>query len=242
MDIRFTLFRVALDTTDPQLMAEAVNTPERDTGDALSPAHDLARHLKKSAGRRWFNFPRWNTQMLQAQLNLNGPGSAYLNALVVQPAEGDACVFATAYSDPQSFLYDSFKFYVEKQARGARPLLTATTQDRSDLSHHLTSRRMREIVGDNLDRYLAGAESVFPKYGSLYPQYSSDTASCTLECELMGFEAIAWNSPWWFVPLRSAGEDPFSAISDTPEAIYSSTVRSSDGAQDNPLFKMSFSY
>ena len=235
MDIRFTRFRVALDVADPQLMAEAVNTPERDTGDALSPAHDLARHLKQAAGRRWFNFPRWNTRMLQSHLNLNGPGSAYLNALVVRPAEGDACVFATAYSDPQSFLYDSIKFHPAKQARGARPLLTATTQERIGIGHKLPS-----YGHENMDRYLADAESVYPKYGSLYPV--SDDASCAPECNLMGFEAIAWNSPWWYVPLRSAGEDMFSATSDTPEAIYSSTWRVDTGAQDNPLFKLSSTY
>lgn len=242
MDIRFTRFRVALDTTDPQLMAEAINTPERDTGDALSPAHDLARYLKQAAGRRWFNFPRWNTRMLQSHLNLNGPGSAYLNALVVRPTEGDTCVFATAYSDPHSFLNDSIKFHPAKQASGARALLAATTQERHDTMHRLSPRDLRGIEGDNLDRYLASAESVYPKYGSLYPQRFIDTADCDPECELMGFEAIDWQSPWWLVPLRSAGEDPFSAASDTPEAIYSSTVRSSDGAQDNPLFKLSGTY
>jgi len=242
MDIHFTRFRVALDTTDPQLMAEAVNTPERDTGDALSPAHDLARYLKQAAGRRWFNFPRWNIRMVQSLLNFNGPGTVYLNALTVQPDEGDACVLATAYADPQSFLNDSIKFHPAKQASGARPLLAATTQERSETMHRLSPRRLHEEVGDNLDRYLASAESAYPKYGSIYPQRFIDTASCTPECELMGFEAIDWRSPWWYVPLRSAGEDPFSAASDTPEAIYSSTVRSSDGAQDNPLFKLSSSY
>lgn len=241
MDTRFTRFRVALDTTDPQLMAEAVNTPERDTGEALSPAHDLARYLKHAAGRRWFNFPRWNTRMLQAQLNFFGSGSAYLNALVVRPGEDDAIVFATAYADPQSFLNDSIKFHPAKQASGARPLLAATTQERSDTMHRLSPRRLQEEVGDNLDRYLASAESVYPKYGSLYPQHFIDTPTCDPECELMGFEAIDWQSPWWLVPLRSAGEDPFSA-SATPEAVYSSTVRSSDGAQDNPLFKVSSTY
>lgn len=242
MDIRFTRFRVALDTTDPQLMAEAVNTPERDTGDALSPAHDLARHLKQAAGRRWFNFPRWNTRMLQSHLNLNGPGSAYLNALVVRPGEDDAIVFSAAYSDPQSFLYDSIYFHAAKRGKGARPLLAATTQKRSETMHRLGPRRLHEEVGNNLDRYLASAESVYPKYGCLYPHHFIDTADCDPECGLMGFEAIEWRSPWWLVPLRSAGEDPFSAASDTPEAVYSSTVRSSDGAQDNPLFKLSSSY
>lgn len=242
MDIRFTRFRVALDVADPQLMAEAVNTPERDTGDALSPAHDLARYLKQAAGRRWFNFPRWNTRMLQSHLNLNGSGSAYLNALVVQPAEGDACIFVTAYSDPQSFLCDSIKFYAAKQASGSRPLLTATTQERSDTLHRLSPRDLCEFVGDNLDRYLAGAKSVYPKYGSLYPHRVSGADSCAPECTLRGFEAIDWHSPWWFVPLRSAGEDPFSAVSDAPEAVYSSTWSSSDGAQDTPLFKVSSTY
>ena len=242
MDIRFTRFRVALDTTDPQLMAEAINTPERDTGDALSPAHDLARYLKQAAGRRWFNFPRWNTRMLQSHLNLNGPGSAYLNALVVRPTEGDTCVFATAYSDPQSFLNDSIKFHPAKQASGARALLAATTQERSETMHRLSPRRLHEEVGDNLDRYLADAESVYPKYGSIYPQLVSGADSCAPECALRGFEATDWHSPWWFVPLRSAGEDPFSATSDTPEAIYASTWSSSDGEQVNPLFMMSSTY
>lgn len=237
MDIRFTLFRVALDTTDPQLMSEAVNTPERDTGDALSPAHDLARHLKQAAGRRWFNFPRWNMRMLQSHLNLNGPGSAYLNALVVRPSEGDACVFATAYSDPQRFLNDSIKFHPAKQARGARALLAATTQDLID-----SKLKLPKHGHENLDRYLADAESVYAKCGSLYPQHFIDTPTSPPECELMGFEASDWQSPWWLVPLRSAGEDMFSATSDTPEAIYSSTWRADTGAQDNPLFKLSSTY
>ena len=237
MDIRFTRFRVALDVADPQLMAEAINTPECDTGEVLSPAHDLARHLKQAAGRRWFNFPRWNTRMLQSHLNLNGSGSAYLNALVVRPGEDDAIVFATAYADPQSILYDSIKFHAAKQARGARPLLTTTTQERIGIGHKLPS-----YGHENMDRYLADAESVYPKYGSLYPQHFIDTASCTPECELSGFEAIDWQSPWWLVPLRSAGEGMFSATSDTPEAIYSSTLRTDTGAQDSPLFKLSSTY
>lgn len=231
MDIRFTRFRVALDVADPQLMAEAINTPERDTGDPLSPAHALARHLKQVAGRRWFNFPRWNTRQVQFHLNLNGSGSVYLNALTVQPDEGSACVYATAHSDPKSNLNDSIKFQAATQGSGSRPLLVASTQDRSESMVH-------EEIGDNLDRYLASATSVYPRYGLLCPQQASDTDTCAPECELMGFEAIDWQSPWWLVPLRSAGEDMFSATSDTPEAIYSSTLRSTDGAQDNPLFKV----
>lgn len=228
MDIRFTRFRVALDTTDPQLMAEAINTPERDTGDALSPAHDLARYLKQAAGRRWFNFPRWNTRQVQFHLNLNGPGSVYLNALTVQPDEGDACVFATAYSDPKSYLNDSIKFHAAKQGSGSRPLLVSSTQDR---------RESMVYLGDNLDRYLASASSVYPKYGLLYPEQASDADMCTPECELMGFEAIDWNAPGWSVPLRSAGEDPF-AVSGASEAVCSSARRTADGAQDKPLIEI----